>query len=163
MLTFNADATLLAVVTPRGDSFTIAMWNIQDRPNEINRKVGKKLLQSDYIHGPTPHCIRFDPIGLLFSLRHLEQDENVVIIWDRSRNAVETCAYDENIHSALKPAFAAESGWIVSTRTRRQLLWLPKERRPLVTSQFVANGEMFAVASYENKFTVLDMSRLSSL
>lgn len=165
VLTFNADATLLVVVSHRQDPFpfTIAIWNIQDRQNEINSEAGKKLLQSDLIRGPTPQYIRFDPTGLLFSLQHFNLDEKEVIIWDHSRNAVETRAYDENIHSALKPAFALEEGWIMSTRTRRRLLWLPEDRRSYSTSQFATNGEMIAVASIAGKLTVLDMSQLSSL
>ena len=168
-MTFNVDATLLAVVSPHEDSFTIGIWHIQNSPNETETQVGEKIFQSDQIHGPTPHYIRFNLTDPLSLHRRLMQDENEVIIWDHTLNAVEICSYDENIHLSLKPAFAEEKGWIVSTKTRRRLLWLPEDRRaeikfvlPANTSRFAANGEVIAIASDARKFTVLDMYRLSS-
>ena len=120
--TFNADGTLLAVVSTLDDSFTIRTWYIASRRDEAGTEIDDKTFQPDSIDERAPHCVRFNPTEPLSLLRQLKQDESEIIIWDHAHNFMETCAYDEKVHSALKPTFVIEGSWIVSTRTSRRLL-----------------------------------------
>jgi hypothetical protein len=108
--------------------------------------------------------IRFLPDEPLTPVRHFHSRyDSKVIIWDRVGNTREEHEYDEDIHSAARPAFIVEGDWIVSAITRRQLLWLPETRRPAYCGSYAVRGHMVAIGSAAGEISLMDMSAINGL
>jgi WD40 repeat protein len=160
-IVFNADGTQLALIYGIDKYFSIRIWDVSFRSSDENMdraEVGIEISCSEATDGDSPHFIRFLPREPLVLVRAVLPGAKVRI-WDHASDTVEEISYDEETHSKSVLPYDVDDGWIVSTKTKRRLFWLPKNRRPS-DSCMVVHGERLAIASTQGIFTLLDLSRL---
>ena len=161
-IVFDVTKNKLAIISSGITSFEVQTWDISSWSDENESELSSITSPSWKIRGRLPHYLKFLPNGPLSFVRPIYEDEDGVDIMDCTSGTVAKFPYDENVHSAAKPAFRKRGNWIVSTRTGRRLLWLPSDRMDGWYGRFVVNGNMIAIGSAQGRFTLLDMSRLSN-
>jgi WD40 repeat protein len=162
-MAFNSNGTLLALVSYVDESFMVSIYDIL---NHGRPEVGEQIFQSKPVNGNLPQLIRFSPNESLARFFRVRTNE-AALVWDYEKDLVEEHSSDEVAHSMWVLPFDIEnrggkSEWIMATRNKRRLFWLPPRRTPHFTC-VDAQGDRLAIGSEFGVLTLLDTSRLQNI
>jgi WD40 repeat protein len=152
-MAFNADSKLLAIV------YKIDHWSYVVKLYDVS--FGVELFQSKPYFGGSPHLIQFSSDEPAIRLRHVAPGKEIKI-WDLATDTVQEHPYNDNVHATWLP-FNIEDQWIVSSRNKRKLFWLPWYRTPRGSACMDVHGDRLAVGSCFGTLTLLDVSCLQAV